>query len=539
MTEHDGYDYHVFISYSPADREWVSTVLLPRLEQAGLDVAIDYRTYVVGRPQIANIEDAVKASRRTIVVLSPDWVASEWNAFEALLLRTEDPAATRRKLLPLRLRPCDLPDGLAKLKLDVADLTAERYKEAQLKRVVRDVEDVVPVPLPASVRDWGAWRRWLRRYRGEVRWGIGSMAALWLVAALLLHTFPFRWLFEWEPIAPALPTNAWTLHNTGTALLVGAENSRAGCNRKEQGIWYRPLNGDRFLPSELSVSLCVPDWKTPSPSIVKAFASKSQEVYALTSYSEVLISTDGGVRFDVYAPPPPPATEAQGAHLLGVQFQNPTTIWAAGATDGLWRFRAGSWLRMDGGGAGSCSGLPFAQVTALLVDDNRVLIGTDRKGLWLTSDGGIHCQPVFDVGPRSQYTFESLGIVGSGPPGRYLALAYDTQVDGGAHLLLDLCSRPGQCTDQRWQGEPLAWRTGTNATQVLTQDDSAGETHWYVVARPFHVFQGVIGDPDHWQTTLFLRHPAMSAEVALARAAPGQMPFLLVANGVYRQRTKE
>jgi hypothetical protein len=538
MTAQVVYFYDVCISYNSADRDWVDGVLLPRLEHAGLRVAIDYRVFVVGKPLIENIEDMVDASRRTIVVLSPAWVASEWNAFEALLIRTEDPAATRRKLLPLRILPCELPDGLAKLKLDIADLTAERYKEAQLKRLVRDVEDVTPVPLPANVRDWGAWRRWLRRYRRGVRWGVAGVFAFWLVVALLVHAFPFHWLFEWEPIAPALPTNAWTLHNTGTALLVGAENSRAGCARREQGIWYRPLNRDRFLPSEISVSLCVEDWETPSPSIVTAFASKAQEVYALTSHSEVLVSTDGGLRFDSYAPPPPPAAEAQGANLLGVQFQNPATIWVSGSRDGLWRFQAGNWLRMDGGGAASCSGLPFVQVTALLVDGERVLIGTDRNGLWLTRDGGIHCQPIFDAGPRSRYVFESLAVVGSGPPGRYLALVYDTQVDGKAYLL-DLCSRPGLCTDAAWQGEPLAWRTSANAVQVLTQDDSAGETRWYVVARPFHVFQGVMGNPDHWQTTLFLRHPTFNAQVALARAVPGRMPFLLVANGVYRQRTKD
>jgi hypothetical protein len=537
MAKQFDYLYDVFISYNVADRDWVASELLPRLEAARLRVAVDYRDFIVGKPLIENIEAAVEASRRTIVVLSPEWTTSEWNTFESLLLRTIDPSALRRKLLPLRLRPCEFPAGLTKLKLDVADLTAVRYKEIQLKRLVRDVADVVPVPLPADIRDWGAWRWWLWRYRKKVRWALVGMIVLWLFIALLTHAFPFRWLFEWEPIAPALPTNAWTLHNTGQTLLVGAENSRAGCARKEQGIWYRPPNGDRFLPSEISVSLCVNDWEIQSPSRVAAFASDAHAVYALTSHSEVLVSTDGGVHFDAYTPPPPPAVEAQGANLLGVQFQNPMTIWASGSHDGLWRFREKSWLRMDGGGTGSCNGLPVMQVTALLVDGDRVLIGTDRKGLWLTKDGGTRCQPVFDGGPRSRYIFESLAIVGSGFPDRYLALVYDTQVDNRTYLL-DLCSRPGLCTDEVWQGESLAWRTYTNAVQVLTQEDNTGETRWYVVARPFHLFQGVIDDPDHWQTSLFLRYPAFNAEVALARVGPGQMPFLLVANGVYRQRTK-
>ncbi len=51
MERSVGYVYDVFISYSPPDREWVDTWLLPRLERAGLRTAVDYRkTSVTGSP---------------------------------------------------------------------------------------------------------------------------------------------------------------------------------------------------------------------------------------------------------------------------------------------------------------------------------------------------------------------------------------------------------------------------------------------------------------------------------------------------------
>jgi hypothetical protein len=532
--------YDVFISHSPDDREWVDDRLLPRLEQAGWRVAVDYRDFIVGMPRLENIERAVSASRFTIVVLTSTWLTSEWNEFEASVTRALDPNARCRRLMPVLLQPCELPSFVTSLKLDVADLTAERYKEKQLKRLIQSIEDKIPVPLP-PFRDPPAWLKWLHHYRRQARLGIAAAVILWLIVALTAHAFPFRWLFAWQEVAAPLPANGWTLHSTGQTLLVGAENSREGCARKEQGIWYMPLIGDRFLPSQISASLCVEDWKTKSPSIVAAFASHPRQpetIYALTSHSGILVSTDGGVHFDEFAPPSPPAAEAQGARLLGVEFQEPPVLWVAGFRDGLWRYRADGWIRMDGSGAGSCNGLPFVEVTALLVTEEHVLIGTDRKGLWLTSDGGLICRAVFDSGPRSQYDFKSLAVVTSGAVGRYLALVYDTQVDGRTYLL-DLCSRPGICTDEMWRGELLAWRTSTNAVQLLTQDDGAGDIRWYVVARPFHLFYGEVGDPDHWQTSLFLPHPALTTEVALAPADSGQIPYLMVANRVYRYRPGE
>ena len=86
-------------------------MLLPRLEHAGLRVAIDYRDFVVGKPLIENIEDMVDASRRTIVVRSPVCGSpASGTRSEALLIRNPGPRwHAGRKPPPLRVRPCDLP----------------------------------------------------------------------------------------------------------------------------------------------------------------------------------------------------------------------------------------------------------------------------------------------------------------------------------------------------------------------------------------------------------------------------------------------
>ena len=50
------FKYDVFISYSHKDEEWVVNTLLPRLENAGLKVCIDYRDFNVGTPALVEIE---------------------------------------------------------------------------------------------------------------------------------------------------------------------------------------------------------------------------------------------------------------------------------------------------------------------------------------------------------------------------------------------------------------------------------------------------------------------------------------------------
>src|SRR6266540_4644126 len=87
------FKYDVFISYSSADEQWVEHTLLKTLEDAGLRVCIDFRDFAVGRPTIINIQDAALQSRHTLLVITQDWIKSEWTLFESLLIRTKDPGS--------------------------------------------------------------------------------------------------------------------------------------------------------------------------------------------------------------------------------------------------------------------------------------------------------------------------------------------------------------------------------------------------------------------------------------------------------------
>ncbi len=132
--------YDVFISYSHEDGDWVHDWLLPKLEDAKFAVCIDDRDFDVGVPSVVNIEHAVENSRKTLLVLTPNWMDSEWTEFESLLVGTSDPAGRKTKLLPLMLEKCQLPPRIRML--THADFTVPEQREMQLSRIISAFDKV-------------------------------------------------------------------------------------------------------------------------------------------------------------------------------------------------------------------------------------------------------------------------------------------------------------------------------------------------------------------------------------------------------------
>jgi hypothetical protein len=95
------FKYDVFISYSHKDEKWADKILRQRLDDTGLKVCIDYRDFEPGKMALLNMQDAVKQSRHVVLVLTRNWLTSEWSLFEALMGGTKDPAGLQKKLIPL------------------------------------------------------------------------------------------------------------------------------------------------------------------------------------------------------------------------------------------------------------------------------------------------------------------------------------------------------------------------------------------------------------------------------------------------------
>jgi hypothetical protein len=140
------FKYDVFVSYSHQDSEWVRGWLVPRLKEAGLHVWIDVRELRPGAPWAIELKRAITQSRVILIVLTPDYLSSQWASFENALVWTLDPAARQRRVIPLVLEPCELP--LRIRMLTYADFTRPDQTDLQLSRLLAGI-GIEEIPLPS------------------------------------------------------------------------------------------------------------------------------------------------------------------------------------------------------------------------------------------------------------------------------------------------------------------------------------------------------------------------------------------------------
>lgn len=74
--------FHAFVSYSGHDSAWVKSELLPNLEKDDIRVCLHERNFVPGKSIVENIIHFIEKSYKSIFVLSPHFIQSEWCHYE-------------------------------------------------------------------------------------------------------------------------------------------------------------------------------------------------------------------------------------------------------------------------------------------------------------------------------------------------------------------------------------------------------------------------------------------------------------------------
>ena len=101
-----------FISYNKADREWAEWIA-DVLEDAGYTTIIQAWDFRPGMNFVLAMNHAAAATKRTIAVLSPDYLAAMFTAAEWSTVLARDPGGRAATLLPVRIARCELPPALA------------------------------------------------------------------------------------------------------------------------------------------------------------------------------------------------------------------------------------------------------------------------------------------------------------------------------------------------------------------------------------------------------------------------------------------
>ncbi len=148
----DEFGYDVFISYSSEDKAWVRGELLQSIEQTGLKAFIDFRDFARGAPSIKECERGVEKCRKTLLILTPDYLESEWCEFEGIIAQTLSPANRDLRIIPLLKDKCKKPPRIGMLThVDFTDDADHDLAWRQLLTALGAPPE--PEPLPEPQRD--------------------------------------------------------------------------------------------------------------------------------------------------------------------------------------------------------------------------------------------------------------------------------------------------------------------------------------------------------------------------------------------------
>jgi len=132
-TDDIGWRWDFFVSRAGPDQHWARLVG-EELKKAGYRVFLQDLDFVPGTNWPARVRDGMAQSARTIAIVSDDYLRSDFCAAEWQAAWKADPAGTDRKLIPIRVSDCDVPEPLGSVvSFDLFGL-AEDAARTELRR---------------------------------------------------------------------------------------------------------------------------------------------------------------------------------------------------------------------------------------------------------------------------------------------------------------------------------------------------------------------------------------------------------------------
>ncbi|NXJ78903.1 TLR1 protein, partial [Trogon melanurus] len=133
--------FHAFISYSERDSLWVKNELIPNLEKGEgcVQLCQHERNFVPGKSIVENIINCIEKSYRSIFVLSPNFVQSEWCHYELYFAHHKLFSENSNSLILILLEPIPpyiIPARYHKLKALMAKRTYLEWPKERSKRAL-------------------------------------------------------------------------------------------------------------------------------------------------------------------------------------------------------------------------------------------------------------------------------------------------------------------------------------------------------------------------------------------------------------------
>ena len=129
MSPGEAADYDLFVSYAAADKQWVDSNLIEALKGAGIRYESE-ATFTPGAPRITELERAVRNSRHTLLVLSPAYLAGDYNSFAQVLAQSYGAQTSSWRVIPLLLKDVKLLPPALQMLVRLDARTSDAWQEA-------------------------------------------------------------------------------------------------------------------------------------------------------------------------------------------------------------------------------------------------------------------------------------------------------------------------------------------------------------------------------------------------------------------------
>jgi CHASE2 domain-containing sensor protein len=139
-----------FVSYTSVDRSWAEWIAW-RLEEAGYAVFIQAWDFRPGENFVVEMQQAAAQAKRTIVVLSEDYLKSSFGQTEWAAAFAQDPTGQLRNIVPVRVKTCE-PTGLLRaiIFIDLVDVAEDLARQRLLDGLADRGKPVTPPPFPGA-----------------------------------------------------------------------------------------------------------------------------------------------------------------------------------------------------------------------------------------------------------------------------------------------------------------------------------------------------------------------------------------------------
>jgi hypothetical protein len=124
-----------FISYTKADRGYAITIR-GWLEDAGHSVVMQDSDFVAGSNFVLEMDRAAKEAKRTLAVLSEDYLKARFTQPEWAAAFAADPTGAKQQLVLVRVKPCEVGGLLRQVVyIDIAGLDIESARQRILDQL--------------------------------------------------------------------------------------------------------------------------------------------------------------------------------------------------------------------------------------------------------------------------------------------------------------------------------------------------------------------------------------------------------------------